>query len=412
MACKRVVITGIGLLTPIGTGVSEFWNSVLAGKSGLSFVDRYDTSQFRCKIGGLINNFNPLDYVRNLNVETMDRSSHFGIAAIKLALKDAGIEDQRDWGCYSGIAVGGADYGEKSFLQYRNNKNEVLKHFFIGNVPNGLLVTISQEFAFKGKSAVISNGCTTSTDSIGLAYKTISLGISQDKIIIAGGAEAPITPYTTVAFDNIRALSPYNEHPPSKASRPFDKNRNGFIASEGGSFLVLEELENALSRKAKIYAEIIGYGSTADASHMTRPHEDGHYSIKAMTKALKDANLNPDQIDYINAHGSSTKLNDKIETMVIKSVYGDHAKKLLVSSTKSMVGHMLGAAGAMEIATTALGIYYEYAPPTINYETPDPDCDLNYVPNQAVKKEIKYATSNSAGFGGLNSVVVLKKYAK
>lgn len=404
---RIVVVTGIGIVSPLGIGKDTYWNNILKSASGISRITRFDPTSYRCQIAGEINETNGSNYIYGDFADSkFDRSSLFALDAVKLAVEDAGLDlvELKKAGCYVGNAVGGAEYGEKSYIEQKIKMSKQKDpYLFLGNIPNGSLTYLTRQFGFQGPCHTIVTGCTASTDSIGLALRIIRSGTTD--LMLAGGTEAPITPITLSAFDNIRALSAYNSEP-QKASRPFDRNRDGFVVSEGSCFLVLETLQRAVERKARIYATIIGFASTSNAFHMTRPEPTGKENSRALQLALKDAEIEPKQVDYINAHGSSTKLNDEVETMVIKHVFGKHAYNLKISSTKSMIGHMLGAAGAIEAATTCLGIYNSIIPPTINYETPDPACDLDYTPNIPVKKYICYAVSNASGFGGLNSALV------
>ncbi|MFV0420264.1 MAG: beta-ketoacyl-[acyl-carrier-protein] synthase family protein [Dysgonomonas sp.] len=411
---NRVVITGMSMITPIGIGIDNYWNSVLKSKSGIDLVTRFDTTEYRCKVGGEVNDFDITQIIQDNDIlnDRFDRSTGFALAAIDMAMRDANLSDAdtyHEMGCYVGIALGGAESGEIGYKQYMTNKSGYQDpYLYHSNIPNGCMYYINKMFRFGGPCHTLSTGCTSSTDTIGQAYRAIKTG--KVSTIIVGGTEAPITPLTYSAFGNIKALS-FNTYEPQKSSRPFDQNRDGFVPSEGGCFLVLESLDKALNRNAKIYAEVLGFASSANAYNMVHPHPEGTQNIRAIELALDEANLLPFQIDYINAHGSSTRLNDSIETKIIKKVFNEHAYKLKISSTKSMVGHMLGAAGAIEIATTCLGIFNSVIPPTINYENPDPECDLNYTPNHPVSKDIEYAMSNATGFGGLNSVIILRKYS-
>lgn len=410
---KRVVVTGISMVSSIGIGVDEYWQSVLQSKSGIGLVTRFDTSNFRCKVGGEVHNYDVRRYFEDVQSGiSFDRSAGFALGAIKMAIADAGyrISDLQEAGCYVGIAIGGAEYGEIAYHDYmKEGETYFNPNIYHGNIPNGCMAFINKYFGFRGPCHTLSTGCTSSTDTFGFAFKAIKSG--QASVMVTGGTDAPITPLTYAAFGNIRALTP-NVKDPEKSSRPFDKNRDGFVPSEGSCFFVLESLDSALARNARIYAEVLGFGCSSNAYHMVHPSPDGVQNIKAIRMALDEAGLEPEQISYVNAHGSSTKLNDSSETKIIKEVFGEHAYKIKISSTKSMVGHMLGATGAIEIATTSLGLYHAVVPPTINYETPDPECDLDYTPNHPVNMEYKYAISNATGFGGLNSVIVLSKYGK
>jgi len=407
---KRVVVTGISMVSPIGIGKKDFWNSILKSKSGISLVKRFDTTNFRCKVGGMIDeSYNHNTIIQTeIALEIIDKSTSFAIGAIKLAIEDSGYAldtIKENAGCCIGIAIGGADYGEKNYNKYLEDDFFINPNMYNGNVPNGCAYHIGKIFQFRKGIHTISTGCTSSTDSISLAYKFIQSGKSN--IMLAGGTDAPITPLTFAAFGLIRALSGCPDA--INACRPFDLKRDGFIPSEGSCFLVLETLKSAKKRSAKIYAEILGTASTSNAYHMVHTEPSGKENIRAIQMALQASKLAPEKIDYFNAHGSSTQLNDSIETIVIKKTFKSHANKIKISSTKSMHGHMLGATGAIEIATTCLSIDNGIIPPTINYENIDKNCDLDYTPNYAVDANIKYAISNGCGYGGFNSVVVLGK---
>lgn len=406
----RVVITGLGLLTPLGTGAGEFWRGLREARSGLSFIDRFDTRPYRVKVGGQLRGFEAGRWVRAQDPAGMDPSAAYAIAAARLALADAGLKPPH-LDCFCGLALGGAESGERAWLARRADPAADLSGLLAGNSPGGLLEHLQREFAFTGRCAVVSNGCTTGADAVGLAFRSLKWGLARHPACLAGGAEAPLTPLAAGAFDRIRALSAHAAEPAALASRPFDRDRDGFVPAEGAAFVVLEELGSALARGARIYAELAGYGSSADACHMTQPDPQGTYNGRALRLALREAGLEPEDVDYVNAHGSSTPLNDRVETASLKAVFGAHARRLLVSSTKSQLGHMLGAAGSAELAATALGLFHGLAPPTINYSQPDPDCDLDYVPNAARACDMRAALSNSLGFGGLNAALALKRHA-
>lgn len=407
---RRVVITGLGAVTTIGIGKNAFWKGILESKSGINRITRFDASKFRCQIAGEIKDedlvaFSDLDFASQI----YDRSTGLAITGIRLAIEDAGLvgAEVTESGCYVGIALGGAHYAEVRYHEMEKNLESYNDPgLFFGNAPSGCSFYVNKEFGFQGPSHTLSTGCAAGTDCVGFAFRKIQMGKSNR--MIAGGTEAPVNPISLAAFDVIRALSSSNGEP-QKACRPFDKNRDGFVASEGSAFIVLEDYETARKRHAHIYVEILGFASTANSFHMTKPLPSGNQNARAITLALKDAGIPLEKIDYVSAHGSSTPLNDKIETSVIKRVFGDHARKMKISSTKSQVGHMLGAAGSIELISTCLGMCESVAPPTINLETSDSECDLDYVPNWPQEWCIDYAVSNACGFGGLNSVIVLGK---
>lgn len=409
---RRVVITGLGIISPIGIGKEKFWNSLIEGKSGIDYITKFDTEEFSTKIAAEVKDFNPYDYIDKKEAKRMDRFTQFAVAASKMAVEDAGLEldilNKERIGVILGSGVGGIETLEEQMKKLIEKGPKKVSPFFvpmmIGNMAAG---QISILLGAKGPSETIVTACASSTNAIGDSFKTIQRGDAD--IIVTGGAEAAVTPLALAGFSSMRALSTNNENP-QEASRPFDKDRDGFVMGEGSAILILEELQHALERGAKIYGEIIGYGTTSDAYHITAPAENGEGAKRAMELAINDAGVTPEDIDYINAHGTSTPYNDKFETFAIKSLFKEHAYKLKVSSTKSMTGHLLGAAGGLEAAVCALTVLNDVIPPTINYKTKDEECDLNYVPNQAIKSTVNYAISNSLGFGGHNSTIVIKKY--
>jgi 3-oxoacyl-[acyl-carrier-protein] synthase II len=409
---KRVVITGLGPVTPIGIGKEEYWDSLIAGKSGVSYITRFDTENFPTKIAAEIKNFTPEDYIDKRELRRMDRFTQYALVATFLALKDGKIslenEDKERIGVVLGSGIGGMETLEMEHLKLLEKGPRRVSPVFIpmmiSNMASG---QISIYYGLKGPSMVITTACASGTHAIGEAFRMIQRGICD--LIITGGSEAAITPIALAGFSSMKALSTRNEEP-SKASRPFDKDRDGFVMGEGAGILILEELEHAIKRGARIYAELVGYGATSDAYHMTAPDPLADGAKRAMELALKDGNVDYHQVDYINAHGTSTHYNDKLETLAIKELFKEHAYKLNISSTKSMTGHLLGAAGGIEAIATTLAISEGKIPPTINYETPDEECDLNYTPNKFVEKEITYAMSNSLGFGGHNATILLKKW--
>jgi 3-oxoacyl-[acyl-carrier-protein] synthase II len=404
---KRVVITGLGAITPIGIGHNLFWQNLLAGKSGIGRIAHFDPTGFDSQIAGQVNDFDPSLYLDKKDARRLVRFIQFAIAASQMAVKDAGLtinaDNANDIGVIVGSGIGGIGFLEEQAINLKEKGPGRLSPFTVPYMITDMAAgMVSIDLGAKGPNLCIVTACATGTHCIGEAAKTIQRGAA--KAIIAGGSEAAITPLGIGSFCATGALS-------SRGSRPFDKERDGFVMGEGAGIVILEDLEFAKSRGAKIYAEVIGYGASGDASHITAPAPGGEGAIRAIRAALKDANLKPEEIDYVNAHGTSTELNDKYETMALKAVFGEHAKKLAISSNKSMIGHLLGASGAVELIATVLSVIHDTAPPTINYEMPDPECDLDYVPNQARKMPIRTAISNSFGFGGHNAILVVKKYS-
>lgn len=411
---RRVVITGIGLVTPLGLGKEVNWQALLEGRSGISLISRFDTSRFSTKIAGEIKNFDPQQFMDRKEARKMDLFVQYAIAAAQLAVDDSGIDlaklEGERTGVYVGSGIGGIGSIEETHRVLMEKGPERVSPFFIvQTIINEAPGHISIRYRAKGPNMSNATACSTGAHAIGEAFRMIQLGVVDR--MIAGGSEAPITPLSLAGFSNMKALSEKNDQP-EKASRPFDAQRDGFVMSEGAGIVLLEELESALARGARIYAEIVGYGLNGDAYHVTAPCPDGEGAARVMKMALDDAGVSPSVVQYINAHGTSTPYNDKTETLAIKTVFGEYARKLGVSSTKSMTGHLLGAAGGAETAITALAIYHQIMPPTINYEFPDPDCDLDYVPNKARPAEIVYAMTNSFGFGGTNACLLLKKFEK
>ena len=409
----RVVLTGVGCLTPIGNSVEEAWASVLKGKSGTARVTQVDPQYFSSKVAAEVKDFDPLKYLSAKQIKKTDRFVQFAVAGSKMAVQNAGLdftkEDPHLCGVLIGSGIGGLrtiEEQHKILLEKGPGRiSPFLIPMLIVNMGPG---QVAIELGLKGPNNCVATACATGSHAIGDAFKIIQRGEAQ--IMLAGGTESCITPLGFGGFDAMKALSTHNEQP-EKASRPFDKTRNGFVMGEGCGVVVLEELEHALKRNAKIYCEIMGYGMTSDATHMTAPDPEGRGATRCMINTLKDAKIRPEEVDYINAHGTSTPLNDKVETLAIKNVFTEPvAKKLMVSSTKSMTGHLLGAAGGVEAIFTALAIKHGIAPPTINYEHPDPECDLDYVPNQARQAKIKVALSDSLGFGGHNAAICLKRF--
>lgn len=409
---RRVVITGCGVISSLGQDVDTFWKNILDGKSGVSRIESFDTSEHATKIAAEVKDFNPENFMDKKDIKRTDRFVQFGVAAAKMALQHAKLEiteeNAHQVGVYVGSGIGGLHTWEEQYQVMLKRGPRRVSPFFIpmmiANMASGV---ISIETGAKGPNSAPITACATGTHAVGDAFNIIRRG--QAEVMIAGGTEATITPLAFAGFNASKALSTRNDEP-EKASRPFDAQRDGFVMGEGAGVLILESLEHALKRGAPIICEIAGYGLTGDAYHLTQPAPGGEGAARAMAMALQDAGLPPEAVDYINAHGTSTPYNDKYETMAIKTVFGEHAYKLAVSSTKSMTGHLLGAAGAVEAIVTALAIRDQIMPPTINYEFPDPECDLDYVPNRARKGNIRVALSNSLGFGGHNATILLKKY--
>ncbi len=406
------MVTGVGLVTPLGTGVEKSWKNICAGMSGVGLISRFDTSDFSVKIAAEVKDFEAEVYFEKKAAKHLDLFVQYGLAAAGMAVKDSGIVIDEDncgrVGVITGCGMGGLPTIEVCHKVILERGPKKVTPFFIPmvipNMPSG---HISMLLGSKGPNLSLSTACAAGTHAVGESYRHIQSG--ECDIIVTGGAEAVICATGVSGFSAMKALSTRNDDP-TAASRPFDKDRDGFVMSEGSGMLVLEELEHALARGAKIYAEISGYGLSSDAYHIAAPPEDGEGAIRCIRMALRDAGIEPEQVDYINAHGTSTQLNDRCETLAIKTVFGDHARTLAVSSTKSMTGHMLGAAGGIESVFTALSIKDQIAPPTINLQEASPECDLDYVPNQARKMDIRYALSNSFGFGGTNAVIAMKRF--
>jgi 3-oxoacyl-[acyl-carrier-protein] synthase II len=409
---RRVVITGAGLVTPLGVGTEKNWDALVAGRSGIGPITRFDASRFSTKIAGEIKDFNPLDFMDRKDVRKMDPFIQFAVAAGHLAVCDAGIPLERlagdRCGVYVGSGIGGIGAIEAQHkILLEKGPERVSPFFLISTIINEASGQLSIRFRATGPNSATVTACSSGTHAIGDSFRIIARGDAD--IMITGGAEAAITPLSMAGFCAMKALSERNDAP-EKASRPFDARRDGFVMGEGSGIVLLEELGHALRRGAKIYAEVVGYGMTGDAFHPAAPAEDGDGAARVMRRALEDGGVDPSEVQYVNAHGTSTPLNDKIETAAVKRVFGAHASKLGVSSTKSMTGHLLGAAGGIETAITALCIKNRIMTPTINYEHPDPECDLDYVPNRARPAEIVFAMSNSFGFGGTNGSLLLKRF--
>src|SRR5882672_5910195 len=410
---RRVVITGMGVVTPVGNGLETFWSNLKNGVSGIRTIDAFDTTGYDCKIGGQVRDFDPKQFFKNpKDVRRTDRFTHLAMAAAKMALADSGIDmdnlKERDrFGVIVSTGIGGLktlqDQLKVLVTKGPGRNSPFTIPMLISNMAGGV---ISMEFDLRGPNLCIVTACATSNNAIGESWRIIKSGDAD--IFLAGGAEASIVEIGVAGFSAMKALSTRNDEP-ERASRPFDRDRDGFVMSEGSGVVVVEELEHARARDAKIYCEITGYGVSADAYHMTAPPPDGEGAARAMRLALDHARLSPDQVDYINAHATSTGIGDICETRAIKRVFGDHAYKVAISSTKSMTGHLLGGAGGLEAGITVLALRDQIAPPTINLDVPDPDCDLDYIPNHARPMKIDYALSNSFGFGGTNGCLIFKK---
>lgn len=409
---RRVVVTGLGPVTSIGIGKEEYWDSLIEGRSGISHITNFDTEGYTTTIGSEVKNFNPEKYIDKKEAKRMDRFAQFAIAGTQLALEDSGLDldsiDKRRAGVILGSGVGGIETLEREHTKLMERGAKRVSPFFIpmmiSNMGPG---QITMYYGFKGPSFTITTACASGNHAIGESFRMIQRGDAD--IIVTGGSEAAVSPISVAGFCSMKALSKRNDEP-EKASRPFDKDRDGFVIGEGAGILILEELEHALNRNAHIYGEIIGYSATSDAYHVTAPDPEAEGATMAMRLAIEDGGIHYELIDYINAHGTSTYYNDKLETMAIKKAFKDHAYKLKISSTKSMTGHLLGAAGGIEAIATILTIERGIIPPTINLETPDPECDLDYTPNEACTMDVNYALSNSLGFGGHNGTILFKKY--
>lgn len=411
MENRRVVITGIGAVSPIGNDAHTMWENAIKGVSGIGIVSRVNPEDFPAKVAAEVKDLNMEQFLDRKEINRMDRFTQFGVAASKMAVKDAKLtiteENAPRIGVWVGSGIGGMETYEQQFRQFLNRGYRRVSPFFVPMmIPDMAAGQISIAIGAKGPNSCTVTACATGTNSIGDAFEVVRRGDAD--IMIAGGTEAPITNMAFAGFSTAKALT-FNEDP-TTASRPFDKNRDGFVMGEGAGIVVLETLESAKARGAHIYAEVIGYGSTGDAYHITAPAPDGEGASRAMKMAIDKAGIDPSEVDYINAHGTSTPYNDKFETQAIKTVFGDHAYKLAVSSTKSMTGHLLGAAGGVETIFSIKALEDGVVPPTINYQEKDEDCDLDYVPNEARQQEIQVAMSNSLGFGGHNATLLFRKY--
>ncbi len=413
MTRRRVVVTGLGIASPLGSTVDGAWKNILAGHSGIGPITRFDVSAFATRFGGAVQGFNVEEYLTPKEARKMDPFMHYGFGSAVQAMNDSGLTiteaNAARVGVITGAGIGGLDTIEETDAKYLETKNpRKISPFFIpGSIINMVSGHISIRYGLQGPNLAVVTACTTSTHAIGLAARAIQYGDAD--AMVAGGAEMATTHLGLGGFCSVKALSERNDEP-QRASRPWDRDRDGFVLGDGAGVLIVEELEHAQKRGARIYAELAGFGMSGDAYHMTAPQESGEGARLSMINAVRDAGLKPEQIDYVNAHATSTPLGDKAETFALKRAFGDHAYKLAVSSTKSMTGHLLGAAGAVEAIFSVLAIRDQVAPPTINYENPDPDCDLDYVPNSARRMRIDVALSNSFGFGGTNGTLVFRKF--
>jgi len=409
---RRVVVTGVGLLTSVGIGTEPVWAAIQNGESGIGPIAAFDASRFRCRIAGEVKGFEPGNYVEKKEIKKMGRFIQFAIAAAEFALQSSGFEvnpeEAERTGVYIGSGIGGFEVIEREHKILLEQGPDRMSPFFIpATIINLASGYVSIRTGAKGPNSATATACTTSAHAIGDSFRIIRYDDAD--VMICGGAEACITPLAVGGFGAMRALSHRNDEP-QRASRPWDKMRDGFVIGEGSGILILEELEHARRRGAAILAEVVGYGMSADAHHITSPSEDGDGAYRVMRSALRDAKIEPHEIDYINAHGTSTDVGDRIETIALKRVFGEYAKQVAISSTKSMTGHLLGGAGGLEAGISVLAIRDQIAPPTVNYECPDPECDLDYVPNHARPMKIDYALSNSFGFGGTNGCLIFKKF--
>jgi 3-oxoacyl-[acyl-carrier-protein] synthase II len=409
---RRVVVTGVGLLTPLGVGTEASWEAIRAGKCGIGPITQFDASAFSCRIAGEVKGFDPANYIEKKEIKKMGRFIQFAIAAAEFALTDAALkvapEDAEQVGVYIGSGIGGFEVIEREHLTLLKDGPRRISPFFIpATIVNLASGYVSIRSGAKGPNSATATACTTSAHSIGDSFRLIQRGDAD--AMICGGTEACITPMGIGGFAAMRALSTRNDEP-LRASRPWDKDRDGFVVGEGAAILILEELEFARKRGAHIKAEIVGYGMSADAFHVTAPPDDGDGAFRVMRNAMRDAKIEPNQIQYVNAHGTSTSVGDRAETAAIKRAFGDHAYKMAVSSTKSMTGHLLGGAGGLEAGITILALRDQLAPPTINLDNPDEGCDLDYVPHTARSIKMEYALSNSFGFGGTNGCLIFKRF--
>ncbi|MEW6301287.1 MAG: beta-ketoacyl-ACP synthase II [Thermodesulfobacteriota bacterium] len=411
---RRVVITGMGLVTPLGVGVEKNWDALLAGRSGIGPISRFDVSDFPTRIAGEVKDFRPEDFIEKKEIKKMDPFIQYAVAAAQMAMDESRLPitpDNADMvGVIVGVGIGGLTSIEEYHKLFLETRLKKVSPFFIPKLIANLAPgQIAIRYGAKGINYTPTSACSSGAHAIGEAFRLIRLG--EQDAVIAGGAEAALTPLGLGGFIAMKAVSSRNEEP-ERASRPFDRNRDGFVMAEGAGIMVLEELQHARRRGARVYAEVVGYGANGDAYHITAPSPEGEGAVRCMRMALRSGGIHPTEVDYINAHGTSTPYNDATETQAIKCVFGEHAARLAVSSTKSMTGHLLGAAGGVEAVYSALALYHECIPPTINYEEPDPACDLDYVPNVARRARIRVALSNSFGFGGTNACLVFRRWAE
>jgi 3-oxoacyl-[acyl-carrier-protein] synthase II len=409
---RRIVVTGLGLVSAVGIGTEETWKAILAGQSGIGPITRFDITDFACQIAAEVKGFDPLQFIEKKELKKMGMFIQYALAGAEFALQNAQLKVTPDMaertGVFLGSGIGGFDVIEREHTELLKGGPRKISPFFIpASIVNLAAGHVSIRHGAKGPNAAPCTACSSSAHAVGDAFKTIAR--CDADVMICGGTEAAITPMGVGGFAAMRALSTRNDEP-ERACRPFDKERDGFIIGEGAGVLILEELDFARRRGAPILAEIVGYGMSGDAFHITQPSEDADGAYRVMRNAVADAKINPEQVDYINAHGTSTPFNDRLETLAIKRLFGEHAYKLAVSSTKSMTGHLLGGAGGLEAGFSVLALRDQIIPPTINYENPDPDCDLDYVPNRARPRALEYVLSNSFGFGGTNAALVFKRY--
>ena len=415
---RRVVVTGLGLITPVGNSVETTWAALMSGRNGVDYIKKFDTEKFSVKFAAEIKDFDPLKFIAKKEARKMGAFIHYAIAAATEAMADSGFQLTEDGkfpeelaenaGTYISSGIGDFWAIEREHSKLLNDGPDRVSPFFIVSaIVNLAAGQVSIRYGAKGPNSATATACSAGAHAIGDSFKIIQRGDAD--VMICGGAESAITPMSVAGFASMRALSTRNDDP-QHASRPFERDRDGFVIGEGAGIMILEELELAKRRGARIYAELVGYGMTADAFHLTMPDETGSGAIRVMQKTIRDAGISPEQVGYINAHGTSTPYNDKFETLAIKKTFGDHAYKLAVSSTKSMTGHLLGAAGGIEGVFSVLSLHRKVLPPTINYVNPDPDCDLDYVPNEPREAEVEYALSNSFGFGGTNAALLFRRY--
>lgn len=411
MSKKRVVVTGLGAITPIGLGAPEFWNGLVSGKSGISGITFFDPERYATKFAGQINDFDALNYMDRKEARRLDRYTHFALAAADEAIKDSGLDletlDKDRVGVYLGTGIGGMQtFFDQSIELAKSGPRSVSPFFITMMIPNMASGNIAIRYGFRGPNVCAVSACATGSHNIGLAYDAIQQGLTD--VMVCGGAEAPITEIGVAGFNSIKAMSTRNDEP-QRASRPFDKDRDGFVLGEGSAIVILEDYEMAVKRGARIYAEIVGYGFTCDAYHITAPDPESRGVMLAMNNALKASGITADKIDHINMHGTSTPLGDIAETNAIKKVFGDHAYNINLNSTKSMTGHTLGAAGAIESVASILALYHATVPPTINLDNQDEECDLNYTANKPQPRDMEYTMNNAFGFGGHNTTLIFKK---